>query len=127
MSSRSSAMRSTRWPTNSKRGCEELEEERARLGSATERIGATLAATHDPDQLLGVVLETTREAAGATSAVLANERGELLQVGQPDPSRRASRATARRGEDQLRDAHPLGADSSATSSAGSRSRSLRKR
>jgi diguanylate cyclase (GGDEF)-like protein len=62
----------------------ELEEERARLGSAIERIGATLAATHDPDQLLGVVLETTREAAGATSAVLANERGELLQVGQPD-------------------------------------------
>ena len=62
----------------------ELEDERARLGSATERIGATLAATHDPDQLLGVVLETTREAAGATSAVLANEHGELLQVGQPD-------------------------------------------
>jgi diguanylate cyclase (GGDEF)-like protein len=64
----------------------ELEEERARLGSATERIGATLAATHDPDQLLGVVLETTREAAGATSAVLANESGELLQIGQPDPA-----------------------------------------
>ena len=64
----------------------ELGEERARLGSAIERIGATLAATHDPDQLLGVVLETTREAAGATSAVLANERGELLQIGQPDPA-----------------------------------------
>jgi diguanylate cyclase (GGDEF)-like protein len=62
---------------------QELEKERARLGAATERIGETLAATHDLDQLLGVVLESTLEAAGATSAVLATERGEVLQVGRP--------------------------------------------
>jgi diguanylate cyclase (GGDEF)-like protein len=63
---------------------QELGEERARLGSAIEQIGATLGATHDLDQLLGVILETTLEAAGATSAVLANESGEVLQVGQPN-------------------------------------------
>ena len=63
---------------------QELGEERARLGSAIERVGETLEATHDPDQLLGVVLETTLEAAGATSAILADERGGVLQVGQPD-------------------------------------------
>jgi GGDEF domain-containing protein/HAMP domain-containing protein len=62
----------------------ELGQERARLGAATERIGETLAATHDLDQLLGVVLESTLEAAGATSAVLATERGEVLHVGHAD-------------------------------------------
>ena len=63
---------------------QELGKERARLGSATDRIGATLAATHDLDLLRGVVLESMLEAAGATSAVLATERGEVLHVGRPD-------------------------------------------
>jgi len=63
---------------------DELVKERARLSSAIEQIGATLAATHDPDQLLRVVLEVAVEAAGATSAELTNERGEIVRVGQPD-------------------------------------------
>ena len=62
---------------------DELREERARLAVAIDRIGETLGATHDVDQLLGVVLETMLEAAGATSVALTNERGEVHQVGQP--------------------------------------------
>ena len=48
----------------------ELESERRRLRDATTRFGAALAATHDVDQLLRVIVETAVEASGARGGVL---------------------------------------------------------
>jgi len=58
----------------------ELEEERARVRTAFTRFADALGATHDPDQLLRVVLDTALEATGATSAEIV-DRGVLLQAG----------------------------------------------
>jgi diguanylate cyclase (GGDEF)-like protein len=52
----------------------ELEEERRRLRETTLRFGEALAATHDIDQLLRVIVETAVQATGAT-------RGELTDGG----------------------------------------------
>jgi diguanylate cyclase (GGDEF)-like protein len=52
----------------------ELEEERRRLRETTLRFGEALAATHDIDQLLRVIVETAVQATGAT-------RGELTEGG----------------------------------------------
>ena len=52
----------------------ELEEERSRLRETTLRFGEALAATHDVDQLLRVIVETAVQATGAT-------RGELTDGG----------------------------------------------
>ena len=49
----------------------ELEEERRRLRETTLRFGEALAATHDIDQLLRVIVDTAVQATGAT-------RGELM-------------------------------------------------
>jgi diguanylate cyclase (GGDEF)-like protein len=66
------------------RRIEELGQERARLVAAVDRIGETLEATHDTDQLLHVVLETAVEATGASGAVLTTSRG-VLRTGEADP------------------------------------------
>jgi diguanylate cyclase (GGDEF)-like protein len=63
---------------------QELEAERARLREAFARIGDALGATHDPAGLLQVVLETALQATGATGAVLVGDRGEHVEVGDPD-------------------------------------------
>ncbi|HET9324003.1 MAG TPA: diguanylate cyclase [Gaiellaceae bacterium] len=52
----------------------ELEEERRRLRETTLRFGEALAATHDVDQLLRVIVETAVQATGAV-------RGELTDGG----------------------------------------------
>jgi diguanylate cyclase (GGDEF)-like protein len=63
---------------------EELESERRRLRDAFTRFGDALAATHDPDQLLRVVVETAVEATGASGAVVVGTRGETVEAGDPD-------------------------------------------
>jgi diguanylate cyclase (GGDEF)-like protein len=62
---------------------DELESERERLREAFARFGDALGATHDPDQLLRVVLDTAIQATGATGAAIHGELGELLEAGDP--------------------------------------------
>jgi diguanylate cyclase (GGDEF)-like protein len=59
----------------------ELEAERARLREATVRFGEALAATHDIDQLLRVIVETVVEATGATGGFVVGLGGEVVQSG----------------------------------------------
>ncbi|HVM56253.1 MAG TPA: diguanylate cyclase [Gaiellaceae bacterium] len=59
----------------------ELEEERARLREANARFGEALAATHDVDQLLQVIVQTAVEATGATGARLSVEGGAVVHSG----------------------------------------------
>jgi diguanylate cyclase (GGDEF)-like protein len=62
----------------------ELESERTRLARATNRIGEALAATHDADQLLTVVVETAVEATGAYGGLVrGQDGGEHARVGDP--------------------------------------------
>ncbi len=60
---------------------EELASERGRLREAITRFGDALAATHDPDQLLRVIVETAVEATGATGGVLLSDRGPIAEGG----------------------------------------------
>src|SRR6476660_4721080 len=60
---------------------EELGAERARLRDATVRFGDALAATHDVDQLLRVIVETVVEATGATGGIVVGLGGEIVQSG----------------------------------------------
>ena len=68
---------------------EELEAERARLRDAFGRIGEALGATHDPAQLLHVMLQTALESTGAAGAILIGDHGERVEVGvvEPGPER----------------------------------------
>jgi diguanylate cyclase (GGDEF)-like protein len=59
----------------------ELDSERGRLREAFTRFGDALSATHDPGQLLRIVLDATVEATGARGASLVDDRGGLVQVG----------------------------------------------
>ena len=63
---------------------QELESERGRLRVAFTRFGDALAATHDPDQLLRVIVETAVEATGAAGGVVVGARGETIEAGDPD-------------------------------------------
>src|SRR6266540_3534224 len=60
---------------------EELGAERARLRDATVRFGEALAATHDVDQLLRVIVETVVETTGATGGLVVGLAGEVVQSG----------------------------------------------
>jgi diguanylate cyclase (GGDEF)-like protein len=60
---------------------EELGAERARLRDATVRFGDALAATHDVDQLLRVIVETVVESTGATGGLVVGLGGEIVQAG----------------------------------------------
>ncbi len=60
---------------------EELDAERARLREATVRFGEALAATHDVDQLLRVIVETVVETTGATGGLVVGLGGEVVQSG----------------------------------------------
>jgi len=60
---------------------EELGAERARVRDTTVRFGEALAATHDVDQLLRVIVETAVEATGATGGLIVGLSGEVVQVG----------------------------------------------
>ena len=71
---------------------EELETERGRLRDAITRFGEALAATHDVEQLLRVIVETAVEATGAAGARSIADDGTLVEAGDPDCARRAARA-----------------------------------
>jgi diguanylate cyclase (GGDEF)-like protein len=60
---------------------QELGAERARLREATVRFGEALAATHDVDQLLRVIIETVVETTGATGGLVVGLAGEVVQTG----------------------------------------------
>jgi diguanylate cyclase (GGDEF)-like protein len=62
----------------------ELEQERSRVRQAVARFGEALAATHEPNQLLRVVVESAVEATGATGGVVLGRDGELARAGDPD-------------------------------------------
>jgi len=61
----------------------ELDEERGRLRDAISRFGEALAATHDVEQLLRVIVETAIEATGAAGATLQAENGLVFESGDP--------------------------------------------
>jgi diguanylate cyclase (GGDEF)-like protein len=61
----------------------ELDDERQRLREAITRFGEALAATHDVDQLLKVIVETAVEATAASGARLVVDGGEAVQTGAP--------------------------------------------
>jgi diguanylate cyclase (GGDEF)-like protein len=60
---------------------EELDAERARMRDSNVRLGDALAATHDIDQLLHVIVETVVEATGATGGIIVGLGGEIVQTG----------------------------------------------
>jgi diguanylate cyclase (GGDEF)-like protein len=62
----------------------ELETERTRVREATTRFGETLVATHDPAQLIRVIVESAVEATGATGGLVMGPLGELARAGDPD-------------------------------------------
>jgi diguanylate cyclase (GGDEF)-like protein len=62
----------------------ELETERSRVRDATARFGEALVATHDPGQLVQVVVESAVEATGAAGGVVLGPSGELARAGDPD-------------------------------------------
>jgi diguanylate cyclase (GGDEF)-like protein len=62
---------------------DELAAERARLREAIGRLGEALAATHDPEQLRRVLVETAVEATGAGGGVLVGPNNELVKIGSP--------------------------------------------
>jgi diguanylate cyclase (GGDEF)-like protein len=63
----------------------ELEAERARLREAFSRFGEALAATHDPSQLLRVIVETAVEATGAAGGTIVGPSGEVARIGSREP------------------------------------------
>jgi diguanylate cyclase (GGDEF)-like protein len=62
----------------------ELEAERTRVRDATMRFGEALAATHDADELLRVIVETAVEATGAAGGYLEGSDGFDLAAGDPN-------------------------------------------
>jgi diguanylate cyclase (GGDEF)-like protein len=62
----------------------ELESERGRLRGAITRFGEALAATHDINQLLRVIVEAAVEATGANGARLLADDGTIVETGEPD-------------------------------------------
>jgi diguanylate cyclase (GGDEF)-like protein len=62
----------------------ELEAERSRVQEAVARFGEALAATHDPAQLVHLVVESAVEATGADGGVVLGPDGELARAGDPD-------------------------------------------
>jgi diguanylate cyclase (GGDEF)-like protein len=59
----------------------ELEEERRRVRETTLRFGEALAATHDIDQLLRVIVESAVESTGASQGQLVDGDRVLIEVG----------------------------------------------
>jgi diguanylate cyclase (GGDEF)-like protein len=63
---------------------DELESQRGRLRDVIARFGEALGATHDPDQLMRLIVEAAIEATMAKGGVLVSADGELIQAGIPD-------------------------------------------
>ena len=62
----------------------ELEAERGRLRDAITRFGEALAATHDVNQQLRVIVEAAVESTGADGARLLADDGTVVETGDPD-------------------------------------------
>jgi len=62
----------------------ELDAERTRLRDAITRFGEALAATHDVNQQLRVIVEAAVEATNASGARLLASDGTLVETGDPD-------------------------------------------
>ena len=62
----------------------ELDTERSRVQQALSRFGEALAATHDPSQLVRIVVESAVEATGAVGGMVIGPHGELARSGDPD-------------------------------------------
>ncbi|HEV8461002.1 MAG TPA: diguanylate cyclase [Gaiellaceae bacterium] len=62
----------------------ELEAERNRVREVTARFGEALMATHEPDQLIPIVVESAVEATGAAGGLVLGPDGELARAGDPD-------------------------------------------
>jgi diguanylate cyclase (GGDEF)-like protein len=62
----------------------ELEAERGRLRDAITRFGEALAATHDVNQQLRVIVEAAVEATDAVGARLLADDGTVVETGEPD-------------------------------------------
>ena len=73
-----------RMATQLEQRLEELEAERGRVREAVARFGDALAATHDPAQLVRVVVDAAVEATGAAGGVVLGPEGELARAGDPD-------------------------------------------
>jgi diguanylate cyclase (GGDEF)-like protein len=64
---------------------DELEQQRRRLHRATIRFGEALAATHDIDQLLRVIVTTAVESTRAAGGVIRGESDDLARAGTMPP------------------------------------------
>ena len=64
----------------------DVQTERARVREATERLGEALVSTHDPRQLLRVVVESAVEATGAAGGIVIGRDGEVARAGEPEAS-----------------------------------------
>lgn len=62
----------------------ELETERSRMRDATARFGEALMATHDPEHLVRIVVESAVESTGARGGVVLGPDGEIARAGDPD-------------------------------------------
>jgi diguanylate cyclase (GGDEF)-like protein len=67
---------------------EELEAERTRLREAFARFGTALAATHHPEQLLRVIVETAVEATGADGGTIVGADGSVIETGRASDGER---------------------------------------
>jgi diguanylate cyclase (GGDEF)-like protein len=63
---------------------DELQAERGRLRDVISRFGEALGATHDPDQLMRLIVEAAIEATSASGGVLVGSGGKLVKAGYPD-------------------------------------------
>lgn len=78
-----------------------VERERRRLRDATIRFGEGLGASHDPTQLLRVVVESAVDATGATGGVVIGPRGDRFTAGDPDTGSERSEWSLKAGREEL--------------------------
>ena len=79
----------------------DLELERTRLREATLRFGEGLGASHDPVQLLRIVVETAVEATRARGGVIVGPHGERFTAGDPEQGEEKSEWSLKAGREQL--------------------------
>jgi diguanylate cyclase (GGDEF)-like protein len=79
----------------------ELEAERTRARDATMRFGEALAATHDADELLRVIVETAVETTGAAGGYLESSDGFDLAAGDPEAEGERLRFPVTAGRDNF--------------------------
>ena len=63
---------------------DELERARGLVREANARFGEALAVTHEPPELLRIVVESAVEATGAAGGLVSTPDGELVRVGNPE-------------------------------------------